>query len=147
MHRKRTRRSRGGFTLLEVLLVLAILVILGSMVTIYFAGAQKGAYEKAARSQISMFEQAIDLYQIDVGTYPSASAGLESLRLPPPDLKNPQKWKGPYIKEAIPLDPWDNPYRYEVLDNNAMSLNPYRISSSGADGIDGTEDDISNVTQ
>jgi len=144
---KNRSRRRGGFTLLEVLLVLAILVILGSMVTIFFARAQSGAYEKAARSQISMFESAIDLYQIDVGSYPSASQGLEALRLPPPDLKNPQKWKGPYIREQIPLDPWDNAYQYEVLDNSAMSLQPYRISSWGADGMEGTEDDISNITQ
>jgi general secretion pathway protein G len=139
------RRRRGAFTLLEVLLVLAILVILGSMVTVFFARTQQGAYEKAARAQISAFEQAIDLYRLHVGTYPSASQGLESLRVPPADLKNPLKWQGPYIKDQIPLDPWDNPYQYEVLDTSAMSLTPYRILSWGADGVEGTEDDISNL--
>lgn len=141
------RRRRGGFTLLEVLLVLAILVILGSMVTVFFARTQQGAYEKAAKAQISAFEQAIDLYRLHVGTYPNANQGLESLRVPPADLKNPMKWQGPYIKDMIPADPWDNPYQYELLDTSAMSLNPYKISSWGADGVEGTEDDISNITQ
>jgi general secretion pathway protein G len=140
------RRRRGAFTLLEVLLVLAILVILGSMVTVFFARTQQGAYEKAAKAQISAFEQAIDLYRLHVGTYPSASQGLESLRVPPADLKNPAKWQGPYIKDTIPADPWDNPYQYELLDTSAMSLNPYKITSWGADGVEGTEDDISNIT-
>ncbi len=147
MNHKRARRRRGGFTLLEVLLVLAILVILGSMVTIYFVGIQKSGYEQSARVQIGEFEKAIDMYYLQVGQYPSASHGLEALRTPPPDLKNPQKWQGPYIRDTIPTDPWDNPYQYELLDTNAMSLNPYKITSWGADGVEGTEDDISNITQ
>jgi general secretion pathway protein G len=117
------------------------------MVTVFFARTQEGAYTKAAKAQISSFEQAIDLYRLHVGTYPSASQGLESLRIPPADLKNPAKWQGPYIKDQIPTDPWDNPYQYELLDTSAMSLNPYKITSWGADGVEGTEDDISNITQ
>ncbi len=147
MRRQSSRRARRGFTLLEVLLVLAILVILGSMVTIYFVGIQKSGYEQAARVQISEFENALDLYKLQVGTYPTASQGLEALRTPPADLKNPQKWQGPYIREVLPMDPWGNPYQYELLDNNALSLNPHKISSWGADSMEGTEDDVTNLTQ
>lgn len=146
MKRKRARRASGGFTLLEVLLVLAILVILGSMVTVYFVGIQKSGYEQAARVQIEEFEKALDMYKLQVGTYPTAAQGLEALRVPPADLKNPQKWQGPYIKDIIPTDPWGNPYQYELLDTNALSLNPIKITSWGADSVEGTEDDVSNIT-
>jgi general secretion pathway protein G len=146
MNRKRARRrAAGGFTLLEVLLVLAILVILGSMVTVYFVGIQTSANTNAARVQITEFEKALDLYKLQVGSYPSAANGLEALRVPPADLKNPQKWQGPYIKDTLPLDPWGNPYTYELLDTSAMSLTPYKIASWGADGVEGTEDDVSNI--
>jgi general secretion pathway protein G len=146
MKRKRARRASSGFTLLEVLLVLAILVILGSMVTVYFVGIQKSGYEQAARVQIEEFEKALDMYKLQVGTYPTAAQGLEALRVPPADLKNPQKWQGPYIKDIIPTDPWGNPYQYELLDTNALSLNPIKITSWGADSVEGTEDDVSNIT-
>ncbi len=135
---RRKRKSRG-FTLIEVLLVLAILVILASMVGVYFVGAQRGAYEKAAKAQIGMFKQQLDMYRLDVGSYPNATQGLTSLRQAPADLRNPQKWKGPYSEKDIPLDPWDNPYQYELL-----GADQFRIWSLGPDQQDGTDDDISN---
>ncbi len=145
MRRQNSRSARRGFTLLEVLLVLAILVILAGSVTFYFGRMQQNAYIDAAKSQIGIFEQVLDAYRLNVGSYPTTSQGLEALRTPPSDLRNPQKWQGPYIREAIPLDPWGNPYQYELLDTNAMSLNPYKLASWGPDGIEGTEDDITNL--
>jgi general secretion pathway protein G len=138
MRRRRTRRS--GFTLMEVLLVLAILVILGSMVGVFFAGMQKQGYEKAAKSQIQSFEKLLDLYRLDVGTYPTTNQGLQAVRTQPTDLSRPEKWKGPYAQKDIPLDPWGNPYRYEFTGGTMP-----RISSDGEDLQAGTEDDISNV--
>ena len=70
-HRRLRRRRQAGFTLMEVLLVLAILVILGSMVGVFIIGMQKTAYEDAARTQIGMFENALDTYRLHVGSYPS----------------------------------------------------------------------------
>ncbi len=136
---RRTSCGRGGFTLMEVLLVLAILVILGSLVGVYFANTQETAYAKAAQTQIKMFEDQLDLYSLDLIGFPSTAQGLNALRARPGDLPNPQKWKGPYAKKDIPLDPWDNPYQYELID-----LKNYRIWSWGPDRKNGTEDDITN---
>jgi general secretion pathway protein G len=133
------RRRRGGFTLMEVLLVLAILVILGSLVGYYFVGMQKRGYSDAAKAQIGMFQQQLDLYHLDIGTYPSTAQGLAALRNPPADLANPAKWRHPYSEKDIPADPWGNPYQYELL-----SADQYRIWSVGADGQEGTTDDITS---
>lgn len=134
------RRRRRGFTLMEVLLVLAILVILGSMVGFYIIGIQKTGYEDIARTQINMLEQQLTVYRLHVGTYPNTNQGLQSLRMPPADLSNPNKWRGPYAQKDIPMDPWGNPYQYELA-----GPEDYRIWSMGADGVSGTEDDVSNV--
>ena len=138
MRRRRSRRN--GFTLMEVLLVLAILVILGSMVGVFLAGAQKGAYEKTALIQIRAFENQLQAYRIDVGSYPTTNQGLQALVTRPTDLRQPEKWRQPYAEGAIPLDPWGSPYRYEFTGG----MKPL-ISSDGEDLQSGTEDDISNA--
>jgi general secretion pathway protein G len=125
---------------MEVLLVLAILVILGSMVGFFIAGMQKGAYEDLARSQIGMFEQQLDAFRLHVGSYPSTNQGLVALRERPADLANPQKWRGPYANKPVPPDPWGNPYQYELI-----GPEQYRIWSWGADSTNGTDDDVSNL--
>lgn len=139
-NQRRRRGRRGGFTLMEVLLVLAILVILGSMVGFFVANMQKGAYEDLARSQIGMFESQLDAYRLHVGSYPTSNQGLEALRTAPADLRNPAKWRGPYAAKEIPMDPWGNPYQYELVGPEQV-----RIWSWGADIADGTEDDIQNT--
>ncbi len=136
----RRRRRRSGFTLMEVLLVLAILVILGSMVGIFIVGMQREAFRDSARVQIAPLETALDAYRLHVGSYPNTNQGLEALVVPPADLTNPAKWRGPYLKKQVPPDPWGNPYQYELL-----TPDEYRIWSWGPDGADGTEDDVSNM--
>jgi len=131
------RRRRGGFTLMEVLLVLVILVILGSMAGIFIRSARKKANIDATRSQIGLFENAISLYELHMMQYPSNSEGLQALLSPSSDAVN---WAGPYLnKPEVPLDPWGNQFQYELQD-----AENYRIWSWGADRVDGTEDDISN---
>jgi general secretion pathway protein G len=141
--RRRPRRHPGrqGFTLMEVLLVLAILVILGSLVVANFSGIFASSKIKAAQAQISALEQQIDIYQLDVGAYPSTQQGLQALRVAPPDIADPSKWLGPYAKKDIPVDPWSQPYNYELL-----SPTQYKIFSAGPDGTPNTADDISTVS-
>lgn len=132
------RYRRHGFTLMEVLLVLAILVILGSLVGFFFTKMQTRGYEDSARIQINSFELPLNKYKLDTGSYPSS---LEALRNPPSDLRNQNKWDGPYLEEDVPLDPWDNPYQYELFDDGFGNQVP-RVWSLGADAADGTEDDV-----
>lgn len=131
------RRRRGAFTLMEVLLVLVILVLLGGTASLFFINIQKSAFQDTARTQINQFEQALELYRMHVGTYPSDQQGLEALRVAPADLSNPAKWRGPYIKDEIPLDPWENPYKYVKASEEDV-----QIMSFGPDRIEGTPDDV-----
>lgn len=134
---KSRRNRRRGFTLMEVLLVLAILVVLGSMVTVGYLQLQRNANKDAARSQIGMLEDAIQHYALNVGACPTTQQGLLALREAPSDLKNVAKWAGPYLTEELPIDPWGSPYQYEQL-----SAEEFKIWSNGPDGQQGSEDDI-----
>jgi general secretion pathway protein G len=139
--RSRTGRRRRGFTLMEVLLVLAILVILGSLVTVSFIRIQQNANTDAARSQIKLLEDIVGHYMLAIGTPPTTEQGLEALRNAPSDLRNPAKWQGPYLNKDLPKDPWGGDYQYELID---AKLGTYRIWSNGPDGQSGSEDDISS---
>ena len=138
----RRPRRRRGFTLMEVLLVLAILVILGSFVTVGYIRLQKNANIDAAKSQITMLEDAVQHYSLAVGTVPTTQQGLEALRVAPADLKNPAKWSGPYLEKDLPLDPWGGQYQYEQL-----NAEEFRIWSNGPDGTAGSEDDVTTLPQ
>ena len=140
MRSRSNRRRARGFTLMEVLLVLAILIILGATVTLGYRQIQGNAKKDAARNQVNMLESAVNTYALSVGTVPTTQQGLTALIEAPSDLKNPAKWQGPYLAKALPNDPWDNPYQYE-----AQQGDQFRIWSMGPDGASGSEDDIANI--
>jgi general secretion pathway protein G len=146
-HTPHRRRPNSGFTLLEVLLVLAILVVLGGMVGYYIVGMQKQGYEQTTRAQIHNFEDTIQLYKLNTGQYPTQ---LDDLVRAPSGM-TPQKWQGPYIQagRTVPLDPWGNEYQYQLTNaDNAIStgqsVSPYIIRSAGNNGVYNDEDDITN---
>jgi len=136
------RRCRSGFTLIEVLLVLVILVVLASMAMLAYGPIRDRANVDAAKGQIGLFKTPLNMYQLDIKSYPTTDQGLAALREVPADVPNPDKWQGPYLDRPVPLDPWDNEYLYE----SPGTHNPrsYDVWSMGPDGIDGTEDDIGN---
>ncbi|MDZ7619759.1 MAG: type II secretion system major pseudopilin GspG [Patescibacteria group bacterium] len=138
----RRRPAHRGFTLIEVLLVLTILVIIGSIAVVAIVPMQRNAYIRAAEAQVKAFKTPLQAYRIDIGTYPNSSQGLEALRNPPSDLTSPTKWRGPYLETPVPADPWSNPYRYEYP--GKFQEDWPDIWSYGPDGIDGTDDDIGN---
>ena len=134
MKRRTFRRPRRtGFTLLEVMLVLAILVILGGFVAFNLLGTSEKAYKKAAMQQLHGIEGMLDLYYLDMQSYPP---DLSALRVAPSDAANAQKWDGPYAKKDIPADPWGQAYQYEV---NGSS---YKLYSAGPNGAAGDDDDV-----
>ena len=140
MHAIRRKRRRSAFTLMEVLLVMAILVILGSLVSVSYITIQRNSKMNGAKMQIRMLKDALGIYQQDVGNFP---ADLTALYQRPSDLRNPKKWKGPYLTEQLPTDPWDNPYQY-TPQTNEFGLVEAVITSLGPDGQEGTADDISS---
>ncbi len=132
----RRRRRRGGFTLIEMLLVLAILATLVAIVAPRLVGRSEQAKFTAAATQISAFEAAIDAFEVDNGRFPRA---LDELMSAPNDTPN---WRGPYLRKAVTADPWGAPYVYEMPGRR----NPlgYDLYSVGPDGRAGGEDDIGN---
>ena len=135
------KRGRGaaGFTLVELLVVLAILGLIAAIAVPQTIGFLGRAKTKTAGIQIENLGAALDLYRLDVGRYPSESEGLEALVSQPGDVRN---WGGPYLqKQADLLDPWERPYRYRFPGQNGE----YDLFSLGADdqeGGDGENQDI-----
>ena len=135
-------RNRGGFTLVELLLVLTILGILAALVIPKFSGRTEQARNTAAQTQISNFGTALDQFEVDCGYYPKGKSGLNDLLVQPRDAQN---WHGPYLKiDVIPLDPWQQPYTYECPGKHNPAS--YDLISGGPDGRIGSDDDICNWT-
>ena len=135
------RRQRGGFTLVEMLVVLAILVLLVSMVVPRIIGSQKKADVNAAKTQIGMYKAALERYFLDCKKYPASEQGLGALVSKPSDLADNASWEGPYVNGEIGKDPWGNEYQYKYPPEKGSGDTP-DIWSFGPDGEDNTSDDI-----
>lgn len=147
------RRRKPGFTLVELMVVLAILVLLVAMVGPRLLGTQKKADVKATIQQIANLEACLNHYAIELRTFPSTEKGLKSLMEKPSESSEMgtggggSAWAGPYIDaDALPLDPWGNPYQYEFPPTKGKRTDFPNIWSTGPDGEDNTEDDIKNWT-
>ncbi|MDP8266515.1 MAG: type II secretion system major pseudopilin GspG [Candidatus Aceula meridiana] len=136
-------KRRGGFTLIEIMLVVIILGILVAMVVPNLAGRGQQAREAAARADIEAnLATSLDLYEMDNGKYPSTEQGLKALLVEPSTSPVPPNWSGPYLKKKrIPLDPWGVEYVYVFP--GIQNIQEYDLSSLGPDGIE-SEDDITN---
>lgn len=131
---------KAGYTLIEMLVVLTIISLIVGLVGPRVLGYLGQSRVKTARLQIESLSSALDLFYMDAGRYPTSSEGLDALAKRPTDVEN---WNGPYLKGArVPLDPWGHAYHYRSPIDN---LPPYEIVSFGADGREGSADNISNV--
>jgi general secretion pathway protein G len=135
--------QRPGFTLVELLVVLAILVLLISMVGPRILGSKQKADISAAKTQIGMLESALEAYVTDMRQFPDTEVGLIALvEDPTKDDEKKSKWDGPYIKKGqLPKDPWGNDYQYAFPGTHGNKKEP-DLWSFGPDGQDNSEDDI-----
>jgi general secretion pathway protein G len=133
--RSQTARE-GGFTLVELLLVLVILALIGGLVLPGIIGKAEGAKVKAASSQIDRISMAVESFYLDTGTTPES---LEQLVDEPGDADG---WNGPYIKRSTLNDPWGRQYEYR----NPGDHGDFDIVSLGADGQPGGEDTAADIT-
>ncbi|EAW42536.1 general secretion pathway protein G [marine gamma proteobacterium HTCC2080] len=140
MYRKRNQRQRG-FTLMELLVVLAILGLLVSLVGPQVLNQLGGAKSKTAKIQIRDLEQALEMYKLDVGRFPSTNEGMEALVKKPGDATG---WNGPYLKGGkVPKDPWKREYNYKYPGQNA-ELDIFSYGQNGSPGGDGEDADVNN---
>jgi general secretion pathway protein G len=137
MKGSRDLRERRGFTLVEILLVIVMIGILSGVLVSKLSGRSQEARIARAQSDITgTLSLALDMFEQDVGRYPSADEGLGALVLNP----GSPGWKGPYLKGGLKPDPWGTPYQYQ-LDPDNPSI--YILKSAGPDRQFDTQDDIS----
>ena len=139
IYQRQFLKSKAGFTLIELMLVVIIIGALVAMVLPRLAGRTEQARIQAAQADIhSNIATALKLYELDNGSFPSTNEGLNTLLNKPGDARN---WNGPYL-EKKPVDPWGKEYKYESPGGHRS--HDYDLYSLGKDGQAGTSDDITN---
>jgi general secretion pathway protein G len=142
----RTRRHgpRSGFTLIEVLVVVVIIAILASIVAPNVFKHVDTAKNVAAQAQIATLGAALDAYRLDNGRYPTTEQGLASLWQQPATAPRPSNWRGPYLRQPPPADPWGASFVYRFPGEHTP--NGFDLSSMGADGAPGGTGEAADVT-
>ncbi len=141
-------KSRGAgrhpFTFVEIMVVVIILGILATVVAVKMTGRTQDARINAAQSALANIGTALDAYEMDNGSYPTTSQGLQALMAEP--TPKPIKWNGPYLQQGKLTDPWGNLYVYKAGADATHNKKSYDVYSFGADGVDnqGADDDITN---
>lgn len=138
---KQITRRHGGFTLLELLVVLGIIAMLAGIVGPQVMKHMGASKTKAARVQIEDLAASLDMYKLDEGRYPTAQQGLSALVEKPADAK---RWNGPYLrKDKIPQDPWNQDYHY-VFPGQHGKFDLYSFGADEKEGGEGEDQDINS---
>jgi general secretion pathway protein G len=135
--KKKYYRNRSGFTLVELLVVMVIIGMLAALVFPRLIPKVGKGKQAAAKAQIELLGQALDQFRLDTGRYPATTEGLNALMVDP----GAPNWDGPYLKKAVPNDPWGRPYNYQSPGNHG----DYDLISYGADGSPGGEGDNKDI--
>jgi general secretion pathway protein G len=130
-------RNQKGFTLVELLIVMVIIGMLAALVFPRLIPKVGKGKQSAAKAQIELLGQALDQFRLDTGRYPTTSEGLNTLIA----TSGTPNWDGPYLKKAVPNDPWGRPYHYE----SPGSHGDYDLFTYGADGSAGGEDENKDI--
>ncbi|NNM51610.1 MAG: type II secretion system major pseudopilin GspG [Pseudomonadales bacterium] len=136
------RKWQGGFTLIEMLVVLVIIGLLAGLVGPRLFGHVDTAKVQTAQTQIKMLKGAVDALRLDIGRIPTTTEGLSLLVTPPQDEKLHSMWHGPYIDGALPPDPWGNAYQYSVPGADGQAFALYSWGADGKPGGTGLDADL-----
>ena len=129
-----------GWSLLELMIVIVILGLLVTLVGPQLLGEVEKSQVQVAETQIKSLRGALLSYRLDVGRFPSASEGLEALSTAPAEVA--EFWRGPYLDDDLPLDPWRTPYRYEFPADTPQGFALYSLGADSAEGGEGFNADI-----
>ncbi|MBK7908197.1 MAG: type II secretion system major pseudopilin GspG [Gemmatimonadetes bacterium] len=141
----RSEQRRRGFTLIELLVVIAIIATLASVVAPALFGNVGEARKTAARAQIEVFGLALDAYRLDLQRYPRTDEGLGVLREAPLDPDAASRWRGPYLRQEVPLDPWGRPWIYvSPGERQREGYDLYTLGRDGAEGGDHEDEDLTS---
>ena len=138
------RWRRTAFTLIELLVTIAIIATLAAIVAPALFGNVGEARRNTARSQLQIFALALDAYRLDNDAFPTTEQGLEALRTFPASGDAPPNWKGPYLRQLVPLDPWGRPYVY--ASPGVANPNTYDLYSLGKDARIGGDGENADLT-
>ncbi len=138
----RPLRLSGGFTLLEMLVVLVIIGLIASLVGPRLFSRVDSSKVQVADTQSRMLRGAVETFRLEVGRLPTVDEGLGALTKQPTDERARTRWRGPYLDEALPADPWGNPYQYSIPGRDGL---PFALYSFGADGKAGGEGNDADV--
>ncbi len=135
---------RRGFTLLELLVVISVIAILATLVSPMLLRNVGDAKQATARTQIESLGLALEQYRLDNDAFPSSQQGLEALRSRPSGEPQAANWRGPYLRKAVPVDPWGRPYLYRAP--GTVNTTSFDLLTLGRDGREGGSGDDADVT-
>ena len=145
MSLRSSNRLRRGFTLVEMMVVVAIIGTLAMVVGPSVFRNVGDANRTAAATQIDILSVAVETYRVDTGAYPATADGLSVLRVRPAGPRDGERWRGPYLRKALPEDPWGRPYRYESPGrSNPATFDLYTLGRDGEIGGEGEDADITS---
>ncbi len=136
-------RSRSGFTLIELIVVLIVIGLLAGLVAPQILGRVSDARITTAKTQIELLGVALENYRLDNGVYPSTQQGLEALRTKPASGTEVRNWRGPYLKKSVPADPWGRPYIYKSPGDKDRA--GFDLQTLGKDGKPGGADEDADL--
>lgn len=137
--------TQRGFTLLEMIVVLVIIGLIMGLVGPRLFGQADKAKVQTAETQVKMLSGALQTMRLDIGRLPTAEEGLGLLVNRPADPALAKSWSGPYLDEALPNDPWGNPYRYAPVPSGAQPFSLYSFGADGKAGGEGLDADVGRL--
>lgn len=136
-------RSKNGFTLVEILVVIIVIALLATLVAPNVFRHVGRAKDTTARAQVELLSAAVEAYRLDNDRFPTTEQGLAALRTRPTLEPRPRAWRGPYLRREVPVDPWGRPYIYRSP--GTVNREGYDLLTLGRDGREGGEDEDADV--
>ena len=137
-----TANKSAGFSLLEMLVVLVIIGMIASLVGPRLFSRVDTSKVQVAETQTRLLRGAVETFRLEVGRIPTMDEGLAVLYTPPSDERAKARWRGPYLDESVPADPWGKAYQYSIPGSEGL---PFAIYSLGADGEPGGEGNNADI--